>query len=1240
MHLRIIALLLLGILGYINVTSAQAIQLESVKGTGSNIYTIYPDMEGRIWVGSNKGLHLLGQNGHTHINPVSKNLQLNNDHVQALLQINDTLWVGTRKGLHALDLSHQTTTLYTTDTGIFHLSHDEIRKLDTLSTGEMIVGTYGGGINIIHKHRKKITHIPLEWPNVNDLTVDWQDNIWAGLEEGGLVRIEFPSLEITKFRIPKHDNYTVGAVIETLSKDIIVGAWGQGLFKIEKDRLIPILDANGKFNPCVVRRISQSNQRFVAATLDGLMTLESDQGQLFTKPLDFQIDHQPTFWALLTDHSNRIWTGTLREGLYLYDPSRHKFQPTHRELWKYAIPKDQIPRELSIQGFSDMVTDMHGQHWFCTKNGIVRSSSKYSINGRIRSSQIGIEGMAQGGVYSCTLAPNGDLFFGGWSTGLVHVPKNRQEGLLNDFQPKCFGQQHGLNDPVIWQTLWHDSTLWLSTKYGLETFNSELETIKGVFPYPIRLNLIADNEHLYAWEDHAVFQWINKQWERILTVDGERFITLATHQEKLWIGTDQGILVFHPESKEIVNYRSDDGLNAGPVSQIWFDQQNEVYVKQGEKWFESNTERLAVTRSNPLAPVLSRLKYGDTHMSNLHFHPTPALVELSHDHPIITIALTSNDLVLDPSGVIEFKWKDESDWRIVEDGAIITFEHLPSGLGELHARTRNGDDKVSNIRTVSIFDIARPWWSHPLFYTALITLTGLLVFLLTRYQFISKQKAQEIAFQNQSNLQAQQEINSKLEFIGQLSHDLKTPLTLIKGPLQLLSNQLTQPQQKQKLTQALVHTQDLEQLLDELLLWQQIQHQQEELNLRATDLKSWFNMVIQRFEAMAQQKQIELIKTITTDSSTAEIDAQKLHRALSNLIQNALKFTPSGGKVAIQLAFKNEQILIDTLDSGVGITQEQAQQIFEPFTSFNPENLNPNGNGLGLFMVKQIAQLHGGDLQLIPSEKGAHFQLSVRAKALGSAHFVSDSASAKTLRVLVVEDHAEIRNLMLEAIGNQFNTHCKSSAEHALEWAKVEIPDLILTDISLDGKDGLWLCQAVKSEWLTNHIPVLVVTANEQQRIKALERKADGFITKPFDPKELLLTIQNLIALSSSNQRKRLNQEDSQEEIDSTDPNEIWLNEVLDYIDDQLESPTLSVATLAKHFTMHRSQLSRKVSGLTQLSPNELIRRRRLEKGRSLLRTGKFTVSEVAYQVGFNQPGYFSTCYKELYGVSPAEDLG
>ena len=512
----------------------------------------------------------------------------------------------------------------------------------------------------------------------------------------------------------------------------------------------------------------------------------------------------------------------------------------------------------------------------------------------------------------------------------------------------------------------------------------------------------------------------------------------------------------------------------------------------------------------------------------------------------------------------------------------------------------------------------------------------------------------------------EQATNAKLQFFTNISHELRTPLTLIADPIEHIVNDENLTKQQRNMLQIVEkNVSILMRLVNEILDFRKIQNKKMELTLSEFELTHYLKEWANTFESIATKRKIK-VESITPAPIRLCADIYKVERICYNLLSNALKYTSEGGSITIKAKSTDETVEICIKDSGKGIAKEDIKHIFDRF--YQVRNSNKDGTGIGLAIVKAFTELQGGTAK-VESEvgKGSEFTITLPKRVAGDNFqpaeetytmndFLDESSAVTDIstenkvskitsdrqedkpRVLVIDDNADIRAYATALLSDEYDVMEASDGSEGLKKAVREVPDVVVCDVMMSGMDGLECCKHLKSDSLTCHIPVILLTAKtlDEHRAEGYAYGADAYLTKPFNGNVLKARIKNLI--TNRKLMKIVFGNDAQQEpmeAVAQSAESLFVEKFRTIIQGNLGNSDLNVETISHEMGISRAQLYRKIKSITGISPNDIIREARMKRADRLLETTDKSVSEIAYEVGFSSPSYFTKCYREFFGRTP-----
>ncbi|MFY9153563.1 MAG: response regulator [Prolixibacteraceae bacterium] len=797
--------------------------------------------------------------------------------------------------------------------------------------------------------------------------------------------------------------------------------------------------------------------------------------------------------------------------------------------------------------------------------------------------------------------------------------------------------------PSIGQT--SDGRLWFS--------GSELYVFNGQSTRPVDLPVkvanwtddiaISATDHIWvAQGGSGLFHHDGKKWNRFSTFDGlaSNMVTniLIDNDSTVYVASDKGISLFdgkqfitqiiHPD----LNIQRERGfLRKSADGALWINQAT-------REWYLYDFKN---TAEDP--------KVFKTTMYRKENHAPKTTIFFSNQE-----ISSSGNIIIAYSGIdfwnqtssdkIQFSHRlNRGEWSPFTDLKSSVFLDLVAGDYTLEVRSRDLDGNIEPEPARISFSILPPVYRRAWFIFTILGFLGIIVWLLLRLYA--------------RNRQIHELDQLKLRLFTDISHELKTPLTLIALPLQkLLDKSTKQLENKDSLELIYTNVQRLSNLVNQVVDFRRLEAGKIQLELSPGDIVQHLRNIAGYYTPLAHEKNINFEINCNLQELWVKYDADKLEKIVVNLLSNAFKYTPENEKVEliVQIEQPNDKLQLWVNDSGPGIPKEMQQNIFDRFYRLRNEKATRiPGSGIGLSLVKELVSLHNGSIEvlsdgllgtsfkvilpLIPAEK--------TSGASGPAKEIIDFKliqSQEKATVLLIEDEEPMLRFVTAELNNYFKVKGVGSVEKAIEWLKTEMPDLIISDVMLPGLTGLEFCSRLKSDPLTSHLPVILLTArdSEEDIVEGLGTGADDYITKPFSMNELIARSYNLI----ENRRRQKDRFAEQEELEPetfahnvADQN--CLDKAIQLVFSNLDNPDFDVSQFCDGMNMSKTLLYSKLKALTGQSATEFVRNIRLKEAKKMLLNNvqQQTIAEISYRVGFNDPLYFSRCFRKYFGVPPSE---
>ncbi len=761
----------------------------------------------------------------------------------------------------------------------------------------------------------------------------------------------------------------------------------------------------------------------------------------------------------------------------------------------------------------------------------------------------------------------------------------------------------------------------------------------------------------------------------ILPGDGS---TGSPSGSNLWISTYDGLSFFQPETRLFTNFFTQNGLSHNEFNRfsffkntdgtMFFGGLNGVnFFKQSEVLgsFSQGSDSLLISQISWFAPD------GKTKMEQVFDLQNLQKITLPPENRFCSIRLALANFLQPEAN--RFAWKLEGydeNWQLNGTNNEITFHYLPAGKYRLRIKAANPTGIWGKNERVLEIEVREFWYKTGWFLAFFIAAIGIFSYLYYRYEIRQKLEHAENAKIKELDL-------LRTRLYTNITHEFRTPLTVILG----MADQIRGHENERKLISR--NGQNLLRLINQLLDLSKLDSGMMKMNPVQGDIINYLQYLTESFYSMAQEKQVRLTFYPEIPELTMDFDEEKVQHIVYNLLSNALKFTPSGGKVVLHASKINENGLpflkLKIQDTGVGIAENQLAHIFDRFfQADNSATRKSEGTGIGLALTKELVGLMGGSISVESSVgKGSVFTVLLPVKLesglqkteqkLGAIpkispdFFVGEDANngkksenktAETIEnqklnvekplLLVIEDNPDVITYIVGILKNDYEIEVANNGKTGIEKALEIVPDIIISDVMMPEKDGYEVCETLKTDERTSHIPIILLTAKatQEDKLAGLRVGADAYLQKPFDKTELFVRLEKLVALRKSLQNRyanfsKISPENNSKTATPPSLDDIFLQKIRQVILEKMGDSELGIVHLCRAASLSHTQVFRKLKALTGENPTLFIRKMRLERGLELLKTTELNVSEIAYEVGFSDPNYFSRSFHEEFGVTP-----
>lgn len=1272
--------------------------------SNNDILAIAEDNLGKIWVGTYNGLNCYDpvSNKFTRYLHTKANHTISNNAVWSIKEIGSEIWFGTSKGLTILNKSTGNfTSIFHSDTDTSSLPSNNILSILKTKKGEIWIGTTKGLCLLTSRKGGKFSfkNYPLNTTdllNVQSVIEDKNGNLWVGTKNKGLLKFDQKQKAFVSFLDPakySEINTDIRALITDSHGSLWIGTY-DGIYILGLDKsLQKINNSNNSNGIDKVKSVymDKKGSIWIGCYYKGVNLWDisnvnfSNYNQNSKKiPMSFDVVS-----SIIADKNDNIYFGTEGGGITIYNKKT--------EATSYINSKTGQSNKNDIK--SMCLSEDHIL-WIGTfSKGL---SAYNTVSKRIEDNRITpdlLTSLKESGVYS--LKTEGHiLWIGTFGKGLIRYDTANKtfQVIGNDNTKPVF-----LTNNII-RTILVDkqNSLWVGTQNGLNriplrNFNPQQYSIQHFF---YDHSALSGDDILTLFQDSQNRIWVGTKAKGLHYFDGKKFnrinlrigntvITsihsiLEDDDKNLWISTNQGIIKYNTNLKTVVIYDQKDGLASNEFndnSALKLDS-NKFYFgsPSGATYFDATKISL-----NQYAPqvLITDLKIKN---ETIHANDKDGILEksigftqtitLDYDKANFSINFAIPNYIRSKNNQYSYRLTGlENNWTTTKN-AEANFAIQNPGTYTFEVRGANNDGVWNkNPTTLTVIVNPAPWrsiWAFLLYGIIIgLGLYGLI--------WIMKSKArlkQKLELEYLETKRIEENNRAKLDFFTNISHEFRTPLTLILGPLQqILSDYNGTNEMYKKLLVIEGSANHLLSLINRLMDFRKLENDQATLESANGNIVKFTKEIFLSFIEYAKDGGYDYNFESSDDEILAYFDRYKLERVFYNLISNAFRYTPKGGSINIKIDHDPENLFIAVEDSGVGISEEHIDKIFNLFFEIpmhNQVQKNYNkGTGIGLSIVKNIVKLHKGSIDVTNKPSGGViFKVTL---PLGREHLldteiipdfkISDDIEqyaaqlepAETIEnediddlivndekqtILLVEDHKVLRKFMKNLLKKDYNIIEAENGRIAFEKAQKYVPNLIISDVIMPEMVGTELCSKIKENIKTSHIPVILLTSRSSlvYKFEGLESGADDYISKPFNLMEFKLRVKNLLN-TTERLKIKFSSEDSfiPSEITVSSLDEELLKKAFKIVEENISNEQFDIPFFCSELGVSRTMLFLKVKAWTNFTPNEFIHEIRLKRAAQLLEQNKLNISEISYKVGFNNPKYFSKCFQKKYGETPSQ---
>lgn len=1278
----------------------------------SHVKAIVRDSYGFMWFGTKNGLNRYDGASMVTLNCYDPIAKRGNNNISALfVDSRQNLWIGTDVGVYVYDIMKDTFTFidYKTEKGDF--MGNWVSSIAEDKKGNIWIILPQQGIFRIYNDQLFFYQILKATETPNDICIRENGDVWIATWEAGLFKYNAGTGSFEQYKMDKDGKSLTNLSINTISDD------GEWLIMSIQDGYV--MKYNPQTNTLInldwvdlrhtyVRNALYARGQIWAGTHDGLYII--DEKSETVKHLKDDIADPAgisdnIIYSSYLDKDGGIWLGTMFEGV--------NYLPNWELTFERYAP-GYSPQSLSSKRVGGLAEAQDGAIWIGTEDGGLNKLCP-STGQIIRIAASKDFSHSQTPILNLTVHKD-KLYCGLFKQGLNVITENDNvthytyqdmqinEGSIYAFwidkaETKWLGTGSGLFKAAknsfifsrvhetdvdwIWDIFEDNSgTLWFASMgSGLWKHNPATGTFEKYRHIQGKEKTLGSNSVSSVMQDSGGNIWVSTDRGGICRYNPEEnnftnfsikdglpddvaYRILEDDNHYLWFGTNKGLVKFHPDTHDIMVYTTKDGL---PSNQFHY--KAALKASDGKFYFGGVNGFISF---DPLTSGKTQKHPAPIHISKMSIYSKEVTVHSAHSplekHIIGTqkIILPHNQANISfevslfnysstQSNIYYYRLEPTNkEWIKSSGNQNISYANLPPGNYTLYIQNDSSIPDESAKCSLAI-TIMPPWylssWAYMIYLILVIGLVYLIFMWYKRRKEMQMEEKQALF-----EMQKEKELyESKVEFFTEIAHEIRTPLTLINGPLETIRNLDIEDQRLNKNLGVIAkNTKRLLNLVSQLLDFQRIDSKRFKLNLEKTEIVELIKEIADRFEPTILLEKKNLFIDIPERKVTAMIDKDAITKIISNLLTNGMKYAKQN--IYLKLNFTDSNFSVRVISDGPKISSEFSELIFEPFFRMEKNAQEANGIGIGLSLSRSLALLHHGKLYLDTQDERNAFELVIPIskdimedemdESLTSTSGISieeplnNYAESSRYCVLYVEDNVEMVEFMNDLLMDDFQVLTARNGEKALEILNSNYVDIIISDIMMPVMDGWELCKAIKNNIDLCHIPIIFLTAKNdlQSKISGLKLGAEAFVEKPFSYDHLKVQILSLLD-NRQKEREAFAKKPffPMRNMQLNKADEEFMNKVIAVIEENITHENFNVERMAEILCMSRSGMLRKIKMLFNLSPIDFIRVIRLKKAAELIQTGNYRLSEICYMVGVSSPSYFSKLFLKQFGMSPKD---
>lgn len=1269
---------------------------EYINATTSNsVKKIFIDRRGKMWIGLDSGIVIYDSQTDTFrpFNAKTETGETIQTYVVDMIEDNDgEVWIATNgKGLYRFSPNDEIRLrVYRNIPGESNcISQDILMTLQQDSKQNIWIGTYSEGLCCFDKHRNtfvtyKRSNLPdsLSDNSIQKIFEDSHGNLWIGTFQNGLDLFNPATRTFTNYQDKSPNNllYHIHDIKEYRPGELFISSDnGIGIFKADKGEIIQSDNPNLKIRTGANKfiysiYIDKEESLWLGSYFDGIKFYSAFQNNFkyYSCSLSATTQAGKVVNVIKEGKDDQYWIGTDDNGIFRFNAKTQEITP-FRDAASIGTTYYCI-HDLLVDGDKlYAATYGRGLEVFDLKTGKVES---YLYNPEDSTS------ISSSRVFILYKASNGCIYVGTSNGICCYNPEQKNFTRMGSFAGRISAiieDYHG----KIWIGTSISGLYSYNIKTGKTTAYQRSDNPNSITKNVITTLAIDNRKRLWVGTYGQGLCRYNEDSDNFTRYDHlglpNKIITsIIPKGDLLWISTNKGLAVYNPDTEYLKTYSKSNGLYNEQ-----FTPRSGVESSDGKLFLGSTggfcyffPQDLRENTYNPPVVLTNMTIFGKEVQANIPDSPIQRSIGytdeiiLEYNQSMIGFDFAALSYIAPKENNYQYMLEGlDSGWQFTKGiNNHLSYANLPAGEYVLRIKGTNSDKIWSSNEIQLKIKVLPPFLQSQLAYI-IYAIMLLIMLLLAVWYYIKRTEKRQKARMKRLNDEKEKELyNAKIDFFTNIAHEIRTPLSLIIGPLEYLmkttninnayGEYLSIIEQNYKRLYALVT-----QLLD----FRKVDSGAYKLSYDSYRVKDTIAKVTCIFELSTRQKKISIDISSISEKMTMVTDEEAFTKIISNLLSNALKYAKS--RISVTAAENDSEIIITVTDDGIGITDQEKTKIFDAFYQVkNNSELNKLGIGIGLHMTRSLIQLMNGKIEAKDREDGksgvaisVHFPKQAAVSVAPPMKRVEDTIITETnteegepetvlpdepikrqYAVMVVDDNPEILDFLSKILSEEYFVISASSGEEALLILEKNNIDLIISDVMMEEMDGFELCGKIKTDINISHVPVILLTAktDTESKIKGLESGADAYIEKPFSPFHLKAQLRNLLKKREKQQKTYASTPLS--DLHSAVHNKLdeeFMNKCTDIILNNIEDSEFSVSTLAQELGMSRTSVFTKIKGIIGMTPNDFIKITRLKKACRMMVEGEYRITEIGFLVGFSSSSYFAKCFQKQFGMLPTEFL-